>query len=99
MSSELIVSTVVVGAFTPGIVPLVLGRVHELLRHHPAAQKGAWSKATTSFAIAQAFAAYGMSFLFVWSGGDYLLLFALGSCALVLALVVDLVVGAIGGRS
>jgi hypothetical protein len=48
---------------------------------------------------AQAFAAYGMSFLFVRSGGDYLLLFALGSCALVLALVVDLVVGAIGGRS
>jgi predicted MFS family arabinose efflux permease len=96
---SLIVSTVVVGAFTPGIVPLVLGRVHELLRHHPAAQKGAWSKATTSFAIAQAFAAYGMSFLFVRSGGDYLLLFALGSCALVLALVVDLVVGAIGARS
>jgi predicted MFS family arabinose efflux permease len=95
----LIVSTVIVGAFTPGIVPLVLGRGHELLRHHPAAQKGAWSKATTSFAIAQAFAAYGMSFLFVRSGGDYLLLFALGSCALVLALVVDLVVGAIGGRS
>ena len=96
---SLIVSTVVVGAFTPGIVPLVLGRVHELLRHHPAAQKGAWSKATTSFAIAQAFAAYGMSFLFVRSGGDYLLLFALGSCALVLALVVDLVMGAIGARS
>jgi predicted MFS family arabinose efflux permease len=31
----LIVSTVVVGAFTPGIVPLLLGRVH------PDAQKGA----------------------------------------------------------
>ena len=35
----------------------------------------------------------------VRSGGDYLLIFALGSCALVLAPVVDLVVGAIGGRS
>jgi predicted MFS family arabinose efflux permease len=98
-SGWLIVSAVVVGAFTPGIVPLVLGRVHELLTHHPAAQKSAWSKATTSFAIAQAFAAYGMSFLFIRSGGDYLLLFALGSCALVLALLVDLVVGAIGARS
>ena len=73
--------------------------MHELLRHRPAAQKGAWSKAITSFAIAQAFAAYGMSFLFVRSGGDYLLFFALGSYALVLAVVVDLVVGAIGGRS
>jgi predicted MFS family arabinose efflux permease len=50
----LIISSVVVGAFTPGIVPLVLGRVHELLKHQPAAQKGAWSRATTSFAILQA---------------------------------------------
>jgi hypothetical protein len=90
---------VVVGVFTPSIVPLVLGRVHELLRHRPAAQKGAWSKTTTSFAIAQTFAAYGMSFLSSGRGRDYLLLFALGSCARVLALVVDLVVGAIGGRS
>jgi hypothetical protein len=81
------------------IVPLVLGSVHELLRHHPDAEKGAWSKAITSFGIAQAFAAYGMSFLFVWSGGDYLLFFALGSCALVRALVADLDVGTIGGRS
>src|SRR6476660_4544040 len=30
-SLSLIISSVVVGAFTPGIVPLVLGRVHELL--------------------------------------------------------------------
>jgi predicted MFS family arabinose efflux permease len=98
-SAWLIVSTIVVGAFTSGIVPLVLGRVHELLRHHHDAHRGAWSKAITSFAIAQAFAAYGMSFLFDRFGGDYRLLFALGSCALVLALVVDLVVAAIGGRS
>jgi hypothetical protein len=46
-------------------------------------------RARPSFAIAQAFAAYGMSFLFVRSGRNYLLLFALGSCALVLALVVS----------
>jgi predicted MFS family arabinose efflux permease len=36
----LALSSVVIGAFTPGIVPLVLGRLHELLTHHPAAQKG-----------------------------------------------------------
>jgi len=89
----LIISSVVVGAFTPGIVPLVLGRVHELLKHQPAAQKGAWSRATTSFAILQALAAYCMSFLLVRSGEDYLLLFALGAGALVLALCIDLVVG------
>src|SRR5258707_2245372 len=60
----LIVSSMLVGAFVPGIVPLVLGRISELLAHHPAAQKGAWSTATTSFAVLQAAAAYGLSFLF-----------------------------------
>ena len=86
----LIVSSVLVGAFTPGIVPLVLGRVNELLAHHPAAQKGAWSTATTSFAVLQAVAAYGLSFLFSTSGGNYLMLFVIGAAALTLALVVDL---------
>jgi predicted MFS family arabinose efflux permease len=89
----LIVSSLVVGAFTPGIVPLALGRVHELLAHHPAAHKGAWSKATTSFAVLQAAAAYGLSFLFVQSGGNYRLLFEVGGVALALALAVDPVVG------
>jgi predicted MFS family arabinose efflux permease len=86
----LMVSSVVVGAFTPGIVPLVLGRVNELLAHHPAAQKGAWSRATTGFAVLQALAAYGLSFLFSSSGGDYRMLFAIGAAALMLALAVDL---------
>lgn len=91
----LIVSSLVVGAFTPGIVPLVLGRVQELLAHHPAAHKSAWSKATTSFAVLQAVAAYGLSFLFVRSGGDYQLLFVVGGTALAAALLIDL---AVGGR-
>ncbi|MFM0326229.1 YbfB/YjiJ family MFS transporter [Caballeronia glebae] len=86
----LMISSVVVGAFTPGIVPLVLGRVNELLAHHPAAQKGAWSRATTGFAVLQALAAYGLSFLFSSSGGDYRMLFAIGVAALMLALAVDL---------
>jgi len=87
----LMVSSVVVGAFTPGIVPLVLGRVHELLAHHPAAQKRAWRTATTSFAVMQAASAYGLSFLFSHSGGDYRLLFAIGAAALGVAFVVDVV--------
>ncbi|SAL13194.1 MFS transporter [Caballeronia peredens] len=89
-SALLIVSSVLVGAFTPGIVPLVLGRVNELLAHHPAAQKRAWSTATTSFAVLQALAAYGLSFLFSNSGGNYSLLFAIGAAALAIALAVDL---------
>jgi predicted MFS family arabinose efflux permease len=87
----LIVSSVVMGAFTPGIVPLVLGRIHELLAHHPSEQKPAWSSATTSFAVLQAGGAYGLSYLFVNTGGNYQLLFAVGAAGLTLALAVDLV--------
>jgi hypothetical protein len=86
----LMASSVVVGAMTPGIVALVLGRIHELLRHTPSRQKAAWSKATTSFAVFQALAAYGMSFLFEHTDGDYAILFVLASAALVLALLIDL---------
>lgn len=89
----LIVSSAVVGAFTPGIVPLVLGRVQELLAHRPSLQKAAWSRATTGFAVLQASAAYGMSWLLGHSGGNHALLFSLGAGALVLALLTDLVAG------
>ncbi len=88
---SLILSSLIVGAFTPGVVPLVLGRVHELLPHHPDAQKAAWSTATASFAILQAGAAYGMSFVFAHSAGDYPLLFVTGAVAMLLALAVDLI--------
>jgi predicted MFS family arabinose efflux permease len=90
-SPGLVVSSALMGAFTPGIVPLVLGRVQELLAHHPALHRRAWSRATTGFAIGQAAGAYGMSFLLERSGGDYALLFGLGAAAILLALIVDLV--------
>lgn len=86
----LAVSSLLVGAATPGVVPLALGRSHEILRHHQGAQKRAWSAATTSFATMQAAGAYGLSFLFVHSRGDYRLLFGMGAAALALALAVDL---------
>jgi predicted MFS family arabinose efflux permease len=89
----LMLSSVVVGAAVPGSVAIVLGRVHELLAHAPSQQKSAWGKATTSFAVAQAIAAYGMSYLFDRTGGDYAILFIAGSVALVLASVIDLAVG------
>ena len=84
-------SSIVMGAFTPGIVGLVLGRLHELLAHHPASQRLAWSRATTGFALMQAAGAYVMSYLLVRSGGQHVLLFALGGAALALALLIDLV--------
>ncbi|MGY2050253.1 YbfB/YjiJ family MFS transporter [Methylobacterium sp. JK268] len=89
----LILSSLIVGAFTPGIVPLVLGRIHDLLPQDLAARQAAWSRATVSFALFQAAAAYGFSFLFAQSGGRYGLLFAAGAGALLLALGVDLLAG------
>jgi predicted MFS family arabinose efflux permease len=88
----LAVSSVTVGAIVPGIVPLVLGRVHELLAHG-AARQAAWSRATTAFALGQAGAAYLFSFLFA-RGGGYGPLFALGAGALLLALLIDVAANA-----
>ena len=85
----LVASSLVMGAFTPGIVGLVLGRLNELLAHHPAVQKRAWSRATTGFAIFQAAAAYGMSWLLSHSGGHHAPLFLIGAAAVLLALLVD----------
>jgi MFS family permease len=93
----LFVSSALIGAFTPGIVTLVLGRVHELLAGHHELHRSAWSRATTGFAILQAFAAYGMSFLLAHSG-THALLFALGAGAVVLALVIDIAVASAASR-
>jgi predicted MFS family arabinose efflux permease len=89
--AALIISSLVVGACTPGLVPLVLGRVHELIPHDADARHATWGRLTTCFALFQALAAYGYSFLFAQTGGHYLLLFALGGGAGALALVIDLV--------
>jgi len=93
----LMVSSVVVGAFVTGTVPLVLGRVHELLAHHPARQNGAWRTATVGFALCQAVAAYGLSFLFS-RDGDYRLLFVIGASAMAIALAIDVAAGASAPR-
>jgi predicted MFS family arabinose efflux permease len=89
-SAGLLFSSAVCGAFTPGIVPLVLGRVREMLPGQPALHHEAWSRATTGFAVMQAVAAYGFSYLLTASAGDYALLFALAAGAMVLALCFEL---------
>jgi len=93
----LALSSLVAGASVPGVVPLVLGRVRELVSSEAEAARG-WSFATTAFALGQAAAAYGLSFIFA-QGGGYDLLFALGSVALLLGLAVDLAVGRAAGRA
>lgn len=85
----LLLSSIIVGGSLTGTVALVLGRIHELLPHHPAEQKAAWSTATVIFALFQAAAAYGLSFVFAHTGEDYELLFAIGAAATTVALVID----------
>lgn len=82
-------STVMLGIFTPGIVPLVLGRIHELVPHDHAEQRAAWSRATSAFALFQALGGYGYAYLFSHFHNDYVLVFACGATALGLALVAD----------
>lgn len=77
----LIVSALVMGAFTPGIVPLVLGRTGELVG--PQRQAALWRWATILFATGQAAAAYGLAAVF--AGYGYTPLFLTGLAALVLA--------------
>ncbi len=86
----LVVSSVVVGGFTPGIVPLVLGRVHELVPHDAALQRAVWARATTSFALGQAAGAYGLSFLVARGFVTPAALFVLGGAAAACALAVNL---------
>ena len=89
--ASLAVSSLVIGAFVPGIVPLVLGRVHELVADDQG-RKAGWSFATTAFAVGQAIAAYGFSTLFGYVDG-HAALFALGLTAFALALAIDLALG------
>ena len=82
---------VILGSFPPGIVPLGLARVHELIpEHHP--QQIAWSRATVSFATFQAIAGFAYSALFNASGGHHGLMFVIAAGAIVVALLLELVV-------
>ncbi|WP_207267805.1 YbfB/YjiJ family MFS transporter [Pseudomonas sp. GW101-3H06] len=94
----LMASSVIVGAFVTGTVPLVLGRIQEILPRHPAQQSSAWQTATVGFALFQAVAAYGLSFLFSYSGGNYSLLFLIGTAAMLMAFVIDAVAALRGAQ-
>jgi len=82
-------AALIIGSFPPGIVPLALARVHQLVEGH-ARQNATWSRATVSFASFQAIAGYAYSALFAATAGGYGVLFAVAAGAIVLALVADL---------
>jgi len=79
---------VILGSFPPGIVPLALARVHELVPEHHG-QQIAWSRATVSFATFQALAGFAYSALFNASGGHHALLFVIAAGAIVVALLLE----------
>lgn len=84
----LAVLAVILGSFPPGIVPLALARVHELIPNHHQ-QQIAWSRATVSFATFQAIAGFAYSALFNASGGHHALLFVVAAGAIVVALMLE----------
>jgi len=91
--ASLFVSSLLIGAFAPGIAQLVLGRLHELAADERQRRAG-WSIATAFFALGQAGSAYLLSYVFARTDGHYALLFGLGAAALATALAVELVFGA-----
>jgi predicted MFS family arabinose efflux permease len=97
-ATALSVSSIVIGAMVPGVVALVLGRVHELIPQDSDRQQKVWAWCTTAFALGQAAAAYGFSYIFAQTGGAYQSLFALGAAALAAALAIDLLVARLPTR-
>jgi predicted MFS family arabinose efflux permease len=93
----LMVSCFLVGAFVPGIVPLVLGRLHELIAADAETRTAAWSRATAAFALGMALAGYGLAFVYARTE-DYAILFTLGAGAILLALAIDLGAGRAAAR-
>lgn len=88
---------VILGSFPPGIVPLALARVHELIPNHHQ-QQIAWSRATVSFATFQAIAGFAYSALFNASGGHHELLFVIAAGAIMVALLLELVTRLVNHR-
>ncbi|AZF10580.1 putative MFS-type transporter [Pseudomonas sp. R2-37-08W] len=84
----LAVLALILGSFPPGIVPLALARIHELIPEHHS-QQIAWSRATVSFATFQALAGFAYSALFNGSGGQHGLLFLIAAGAIVVALLLE----------
>lgn len=83
-------SALIAGASAPGVVALTIGRTQELLPND-AARRVAWRNCTLMFAVAQAGGAYLLSFIFARSH-DYGILFAIGTAAIALALLIDVIV-------
>jgi predicted MFS family arabinose efflux permease len=88
----LLLSSLIVGAFVPGIVAITVGRTGELTRSDPEAGTAVWGRCTSAFAIGQAVAAYAFSYIFAETNHPYPILFAVAVAALLMALGIDLAI-------
>lgn len=89
-AASLVISSVMIGSAVSGTVPLILEQTQERVLS-PDAQKAAWGIATAAFALGQAGGGYAYSYVFATTDGNFELLFMLGSFALLLALLTNLV--------
>ena len=83
--------TFIIGTLPPGIVPLVLARIHEIVPHNTYKQNIVWSQSTTFFAAFQAIAGYTYSALFTITNGGHRNLFLIGGVSLALAFLLEVV--------
>jgi predicted MFS family arabinose efflux permease len=81
--------TLIIGTFPPGIPPMVLSRMRELVPGNVLKQNVVWSRATVVFALFQALAGYSCSAIFNASGGNHRLLFMIAAIALGTAWIID----------
>ena len=97
-AAGLMLASILLGAFTPGVVTLMIGRLHELFGTDHHAQQAAWSHSTTVFALCQALSGYGFSYLFAQTGGAYHLIYMIATGAFLLALAADVAMAGITRR-
>ncbi|WP_019223822.1 YbfB/YjiJ family MFS transporter [Bartonella rattaustraliani] len=71
-------SAFIMGAATPGIVPLYLGLIGELSSSDSQIQQIIWSRAVSAFALSQAIAAYMFTWLF-YVTENYTLIFSISA--------------------
>jgi predicted MFS family arabinose efflux permease len=91
----LIGSCLLIGAFIPAVSVFTLGRIQEITGG--AGATNAWRISTIGFALGQAVAAYGFSFIFSQTE-NYRLLYAIGAAAIVVAFLIDVVMESLARR-
>lgn len=88
-------SSILIGAFVPGVAVLTMGRLREVAP--PDRIPDGWRIATIGFAVGQALAGYFFSWVFARTH-DYPLLFGIGAGIIILALAVELTTAALAQK-